>query len=242
MRRTDRTKRDRKYLKANILGFSLKIHKTVTILLSIMIFITLTSLALAKVYNMKQSQNITDKAITRKITQQETSTHKKASSTQIELPEETDTQANEEEYKEEADETQDLYTKQSAENEEADSLLVQKLPHHENPVWFNECVKNGHKAFWVGSMHGHTDSAVCEDCQKNEGFTNEETLPCLMEEENMLSPKYIKKGEQVGNLYEFTGFIKCCDSEHTTRTIKNNSTGQIFICDTCKEYYTFYKQ
>ncbi len=83
MRRTDRTKSDRKYLKANILGFSFKIHKTGTILLSIMIFITLTGLALAKVYNMKQSQNITDKATTRKITHQETSTRKKASSTQI---------------------------------------------------------------------------------------------------------------------------------------------------------------
>lgn len=92
MRRTDRAKSDRKYLKANILGFSLKIHKTRTILLSIMIFITLIGLALAKVYNMKQSQNITDKAITRKTTQQETSTRKKASSTQIELPEETDAQ------------------------------------------------------------------------------------------------------------------------------------------------------
>lgn len=97
MRRTDRTKSDRKYLKANILGFSLKIHKTRTILLSIMIFITLIGLALAKVYNMKQSQNITDKATTRKITQQETSMRKKASSTQIELPKETDAQANEEE-------------------------------------------------------------------------------------------------------------------------------------------------
>lgn len=63
-----------------------------------------------------------------------------------------------------------------------------------------------------------------------------------MEEENMLSLKYIKKGEQVGNFYGFTDFIKCCDSGHTTRTIKNNPTGQIFICDTCKEYCTFYKQ
>ena len=77
MRRTDRTKRDRKYLKANILGFPFKIHKTGTILLSIMIFITLTGLALSGIYNMKQSQNITDKATTRKITQQETSTRKK---------------------------------------------------------------------------------------------------------------------------------------------------------------------
>ena len=58
-----------------------------------MIFITLTGLALSGIYNMKQSQNITDKATTRKITQQETSTRKKASSTQIELPEETDTKS-----------------------------------------------------------------------------------------------------------------------------------------------------
>ena len=105
MRRTDRTKRDRKYLKANILGFPFKIHKTGTILLSIMIFITLTGLALSGIYNMKQSQNITDKATTRKITQQETSTRKKASSTQIELPEETDTKANEEEYEKKSDKT-----------------------------------------------------------------------------------------------------------------------------------------
>ncbi len=48
-----------------------------------MIFITLTGLALARVYNMKQRQNVTDKATTRKIAHQETSTRKKASSTQI---------------------------------------------------------------------------------------------------------------------------------------------------------------
>lgn len=77
MRRTDRTKSDRKYLKANILGFPIKIHKIVIILLSIMVFITLTGLALTGIYNMKQSQNITDKATTQKITQQETSTRKK---------------------------------------------------------------------------------------------------------------------------------------------------------------------
>lgn len=53
-----------------------------------MIFITLTGLALARVYNTKQRQNITDKATMRKIAHQETSTRKKASSTQIELPEE----------------------------------------------------------------------------------------------------------------------------------------------------------
>lgn len=92
MRRTDRTKSDRKYLKANILGFPIKIHKIVIILLSIMVFITLTGLALTGIYNMKQSQNITDKATTQNITQQETSTRKKASSTQIELPKEIDTQ------------------------------------------------------------------------------------------------------------------------------------------------------
>lgn len=141
MRRTDRTKSDRKYLKANILGFSLKIHKTRTILLSIMIFITLTGLALAKVYNMKQSQNITDKATTRKITQQETSTRKKASSTQIELPEETDTKANEEEYEKKSDKTvESIYETQES------------VQHAEQPNAPNETISQAQKVKTKGNF------------------------------------------------------------------------------------------
>lgn len=141
MRRTDRTKRDRKYLKVNILGFPLKIHKIGIILMSIMIFITLTGLALAKVYNMKQSQNITDKATTRKITQQETSTRKKASSTQIELPEETDAQANEEEYEKKSDKTvESIYETQES------------VQHAEQPNAPNEAISQAQKVKTKGNF------------------------------------------------------------------------------------------
>lgn len=210
MRRTDRTKSDRKYLKANILGFSFKIHKTGTILLSIMVFITLTGLALAKVYNMKQSQNITDKATTRKITQQETSTRKKASSTQIELPEETYTQANEEEYENESTSRESYEPQEEIAEAETDATLcpecgeINKAGHYENkhvnqdanletrgmpktvpfadnPAWLGDCIRKNHDCGWSPGVHGHTATPFCLTCNKTgETVDDPNSYPCAM--------------------------------------------------------------
>lgn len=209
MRRTDRTKSDRKYLKVDILGASIKIHKSGMILLGSMIFITLAVLALAGIYNMKQSQNITDKATTRKITQQEASAREKASSTQIELPEETYTQANVEEYEKKSDETaRDSYETQ--EIAEVDATLcpecgeINKAGHYENkhvnqddnletkgmpktvpfadnPAWLDDCISKNHDCGWSPGVHGHTATPFCLTCNKTgETVDDPGSYPCAM--------------------------------------------------------------
>lgn len=127
-------------------------------------------------------------------------------------------------------------------NTENESEPIQQIKGMENPVWFDECVANGHDAFIVGAVHGHTTTFVCNDCENNEMIVNEETYPCLMEESLSLEGAgYELVGKQHGILYEFPGFIQCINDQHQTRGITNESTGNLMICDTCKNYYIFTK-